>query len=148
VGHPHLISTACYFLPIGLTSNSPTAGHGAQSLIPDRVDWFRLRVVYDQRIARESVLLSMESSPEVGGSAITFSLVDRLPGLETGGRQALRLALLGILEHREERVVVHFDESDPAADRCTGAAPSATEEILSAQWIPAASGGSASDVER
>ncbi len=151
-GHPHLISTACYFVPIGLISNSPITRHDAESLIQDRVDWFWLRVVYDQRTARESVLLSLRSSSEVGGSAFTLTLVDRLPSLEAGGREALRLSLLGIRERGEGRVVVHFDESDPAAGRWAGAsgdaAPSAAEEILAAQWIPAASGGSARDAER
>ncbi|MEE8167020.1 MAG: hypothetical protein V3T64_15750, partial [Myxococcota bacterium] len=151
-GHPHLISTACYFLPIGLTSNSPITRHDAESLIQDRVDWFWLRVVYDQRTARESVLLSLRSSSEVDGSAFTLTLVDRLPSLEAGGREALRLSLLGIRERGEGRVVVHFDESDPAAGRWAGAsgdsAPTAAEEILAAQWIPVASGGSARDAER
>ncbi len=151
VGHPHLISTACYFLPVGLTSNSSSARHDAENRIQDRVDWFRLRVVYDQRTARESVLLSLISSPALGGSAFTLTLVDRLPGLEAGGREALRLCLLGIRERGEGRVVVHFDDSDPAAGRWAGAsgdsASSAAEEILAAQWIPTVS-GEAHDAER
>jgi hypothetical protein len=64
----------------------------------------------------------------------------------------LRLALLGMREAGDGRVVVHFDETDPAAGPWTGesadAAMPQAEEILVARWSPAASGGSARDAQR
>jgi GTP cyclohydrolase II len=140
---PHLISTARYFLPISLARN------------PDRdesVDWFRMRVVYDSRTARESVLLSRgDAIPRRGGSLV-LTLVDRLPSSQARRRRALRTALLEIRESGEGAIVLHFDDSNPNADLDSTPQPDSqmrsSEEILAAEWIPAEEWGAALDAER
>ena len=151
---PHLISTACYFLPVGLASN-PAQGPSLDERLGERVDWFRLRVVYDLRTARESVLLSWRATPSSGGEAITLSLVDRLPGFEARGREALRGVLRGIRDRRAGGVVVHFDESNPRADHTVGPGGCPAPEpadlaatILGARWVSGNDGQDGPDAER
>lgn len=132
-GHPHLISTAHYFLPVVLAADTKQ-GEG--------VDWFRMRVVYDRQTARESVLLSLgtpEDAADRDGSGLTLSLVDRLPCSESRGRSALREALLAMRDRGSGRVVVHFDDENPNADRERRRGIDAhavlSKEMLAARWL-------------
>jgi GTP cyclohydrolase II len=133
-GHPHLISTAHYFLPVLL---SP----GTQER--ERVDWFRMRVVYDRHTARESVLLSLGNPERAAGregGGVTLSLLDRLPCSESQGRVALRATLLSIRDQGAGRVAVHFDDENPHADREIGCGidvdSALSKEMLAARWLP------------
>jgi 3,4-dihydroxy 2-butanone 4-phosphate synthase / GTP cyclohydrolase II len=145
--HPHLISTARYFLPVSLSANS-----GAGGLI----DWFRMRVVYDLRTARESVVLS-PNSPSArngsgGGEAFTLTLVDRLPCGQSPRRTELRRELLRIRERGQGTVIAHFDDLNPNADLVSGTRDDAlfrlSQEILRTNWVPEEDLGGAPDAER
>jgi len=132
-GHPHLISTAHYFLPVVLSPDAKPR---------ERVDWFRMRVVYDRQTARESVLLSLgspERTADRGGVGVTLSLLDRLPCSESTGRLALRETLLSIRDQGAGRVAVHFDAENPRADLETGCGidvdPALSREMLAARWL-------------
>jgi GTP cyclohydrolase II len=109
-GQAHLVSTALYFLPVGLSDEASSAS---------TIDWFRMRVVYDRSSGRESVLLWMGDDFESGESASsgrTLTLIDRLPCREARGRAALRRTLESIRDRGVGRVVVHFDDENPEAD--------------------------------
>ena len=117
-----------------------------------------MRVVYDRHTARESVLLSLgtpDEAAERSGWGLTLSLVDRLPCSEAQGRVALREALLSIRDRGAGRVVVHFDDDNPHADRerqrRADAHPALSEEMLAARWLPAddsSDAGEAGDADR
>lgn len=128
--HSHLISTASYLLPVSLSL-------AAQSEEP--VDWFRMRVVYDLRTARESVLLSNPAADSRSGTSLTLTLVDRLPCSAAVRRRMLRDRLLALREAGEGPVVVHFDESNPNEDLDAGGCGDGRarlgEEILAARWL-------------
>ena len=131
--HPHLISTAHYFLPVVLDSDTKQS---------EGIDWFRMRVVYDRHTARESVLLSLgslEDAADRDGCGLTLSLVDRLPCSESRGRAALRETLLSIRDEGSGRVAVHFDDENPHADRERGRGidtrAALSREMLAARWL-------------
>lgn len=140
--HPHLASTASYFLPVSLASNPEQA---------ELVDWFRLRVIYDLRTARESVLLTLRESAPDAGESLTLTLVDRLPCFEAKRRDVLRNALVGLRERGQGAIVLHFDDSNPNADLTSPKQDHGhtrlSEEILEANWIPGPVRGVAPDAE-
>jgi len=146
IGHPHLLSTASYLLPVEFGADSPAR---------ESVEWFRMRVIYDLRTARESVLLSLgEGTDSTEGASATMMLVDRLPRREATGRQTLYRALSEIRGRREGRVVVHFDDSDPTGDPMKSMDRASREvlsrEIMAAEWAPAPTDltGNGRDAER
>lgn len=140
---PHLVSSACYFLPVSLDFAPRIIADTAVSESPapaGSVDWFRIRVVCDLRTGRESVLLSRGDATRGPGESLTLDLIDRLPCVEAKGREALRLALLAVSAQGSGEVVVHFDDSVPHADLNTRAGVSSegesalAREICSANW--------------
>ena len=130
-GSPQTVVTASYFLPIEVRPEFP-------------IEWFRLSVLYDRAVERESILLSLGEvgdassadrvakthgdarseaaqgfDPRSGGVAretesVTMRLFDRLPGPDSTGRSELRRALTAIRDRGEGAVVVHFDDRDHA----------------------------------
>ena len=115
-GDARRVVTASYFLPIELAAD-PVGEKSAT--------WFRMSVVYDRDLERESVLLSLgdgagdtESAME---STVTMGLLDRLPfqartlgrgSKQQRGRAALERALLAIRERGRGAVSIEFDERD------------------------------------
>ena len=137
-GQPELISTARYWLPVKLSDGGDDAAS---------VDWFRAQIVHDRRTARESVVLARGSSaagrrppraspvPSRSHSSID-SRVARRRGDEIWERRLRQLR-----EQDGGRVLVHFDDADPNADRRAPAAAhrhrALSDEILAARWTPA-----------
>jgi GTP cyclohydrolase II len=152
VDRPHLISTAYYFLPVDLSVDPRVGRGGGRNPTARSVDWFRMRVVYDSRTARESVLLSQGLREGGHRNAVVLSLVDRLPCFDAEQCEVLRRSLIEIREGGEGGVVVEFDESNPGVDRGPEEplenVPSVAEEILAAHWISARTSQSVADAER
>ncbi len=123
-GRPESVVTASYFLPIELPG--PSRGETGRSWA---VEWFRASVVYDRETERESIVLSQGASaledlamgrPATGGRSaiaderVTMRLFDRLPGVRSAGRAALRRALVAIRDRGLGSVAVDFDDRDDA----------------------------------
>ena len=162
---PNLISTARYCLPVRIASLRAESGVEIRPTEAKRgealVSWFDMRVVYDLRTTRESVLLtyldpgrerrSAASEGVVGeregasqsgsGEVQTLTLFDRLPGAPAVGRRRLAVVLNGIRTDGQGSVVVHFDDSALVAEGSDGTPPPTpmrvAEEILRARWLPA-----------
>lgn len=129
-GDSQQVVTASYFLPIELDRERPAQPAGTRGV--DRVEWFRLSVVYDRNSERETILLSQdagaaeafdrawEQSPvadpplEVVAAPVVMRLFDRLPGPDSSGRAELSRALGEISRRGRGAVVVRFDDRDHA----------------------------------
>ena len=142
-GHAHLRSVAAYYLPVVLGAPAPPGRSRPTSAEPPHVDWFRLRVVEDERTERTSVVLSRGEGSHEEGRELTLSLVDRLPARAALGRERLRRALLEIRDRDRGGVVVSFDEApcgvdlDPSPGRVDsdGDVDGSAREILGADWV-------------
>jgi hypothetical protein len=138
--HPFLISTASYQLPVDLAERRLGGRSGANSSAD--VAWFRVRVVYDERTAKEAVLLELGEDAQISSTppaAFCLGLMDRLPCEEATRREALRQAMMGMRERGRGRVVVFFDEVAPWTHfDSPGAARDAMQalalEIGAARW--------------
>jgi GTP cyclohydrolase II len=158
---PHLISMARYLLPVAFAGRSGNRGRRLEQ--PDAggestVEWFPLRVVFDRRTARESILLSGPRRT-AGSEAPTapirqtravhrLGLIDRLPGPAARGRWALRLALRTMRKQGGGSLAIDLDETGAEASveataeaetigsgaRETEARLRVAEELLSARW--------------
>lgn len=153
---PHLVSTARYWLPVSLESHASRAVH---ALDPEDagVDWLSLRVVFDRRSGRESILL--RGMPrEQGAEAATaraaglqiMGMIDRLPTPIAEGRHQIRQRLHAMRGASGGALVVDFDETGRDAARLPGAEQrlrrAAAEEMLAARW-PSPGPGTGSEYE-
>lgn len=163
LGAPHLISMARYLLPVAFATRSGDRGERLDRPDTGRestVEWFPLRVVFDRRTARESILLSgprrkagfeAQAAPvRETRSVYRLGLIDRLPGPAARGRWALRSALRAMRIRGGGTLAIDLDETGAEAGAET-TEPSAgeaearlrvAEEMLSARWpdAPDASG--------
>lgn len=104
-GDERRVVTASYYLPVSLPGRPI-----------DRVDWFRLSVVYDRDRERESVILSRGENGEALDriADVRVGLLDRLPFPRAAGRAALARALQEIVDRGSGAVSVDLDERDVA----------------------------------
>ncbi len=121
-GARNLIRTAAYFLPVALPARAEGPGSGSG----ERVDWFRLDVIFDGRTGRESIVLAHRNSEAVellayaasllgrgeGDHRVTMTLLDRFPVRFSPGREALTRNLLTIRNAGRGAVAIRFDDRD------------------------------------
>ncbi len=155
LGAPHLLSTARYLLPIAF-SDEPV------------VDWFPLRIVFDRRSARETIVLSSPWRAERTAVGTTteakragdgprawhlMQLIDRLPGRGGVGRRALQESLRAMRGRSGGAVVIDFEDTEPGDVSRDGGASwredgrARAEEILEARWPSEPGGRDAADAE-
>jgi GTP cyclohydrolase II len=146
-GVGHRVLTASYFLPVGLP---------AELAQGQDIEWFRLSVIFDGQLGRESVVLAhrdtvfgdgalneaveMGSAIEARGTreeanahVITMSLLDRLPSRAATGRVALRESLMRIRRAGRGSVVVCFDDRDCAIEPVASSIDSRTGQSADAK---------------
>jgi GTP cyclohydrolase II len=146
-GIGHRVLTASYFLPVSLP---------AEFAPGQDIEWFRLSVIFDGQLGRESVVLAhrdstfgdddragdravdedvethsdaeaREARGEANANMITMSLLDRLPSRAATGRVALREALMAIRRSGRGSVVVSFDDRECAIEVAASPIDSRTE---------------------
>lgn len=159
--HPALISAAHYQLPVDLVERTlgaaPRSAPETSSQRKAQVDWFDVRVVYDERSGRASVLLSFGTplaprtplrprtprtppAPRTDPPEVFFlGLMDRLPCAEATGREALRNAMCGVRGRGQGQIVVVLDEAAPwvhltSPGPAREAALALAHEIGAADW--------------
>lgn len=171
---PHLISMARYLLPVACATRGERPGRGLERSDQgdeSTVEWFPLRVVFDRRTARESILLSgprraagFETPPGPAReirAGHRLGLIDRLPGPAARGRRALHQTLRAMRRRGGGALAIDLDETGLDADprdetraraevetigvgaREAEARLRIAEELLSARWpeVPGSSGG-------
>jgi GTP cyclohydrolase II len=149
---PHLVSTARYWLPVSLEAYASRVALPPDSEVDvEGVAWLSLRVVFDRRSGRESILLR-RMSREPGAKTATaraadfriLGMIDRLPTPIAEGRLAIRQRLHAMRGASGGALVVDFDETGRDAARLPGAEQrlrrAAAEEMLAARWPSPGSG--------